>query len=69
MYAAPSPAAAEIPVQVNGLATAASNDAAHMVNEARQALREKGYRVFSARDSQDALSLCARLKERIELGS
>ncbi len=33
----------------------------------RKALREKGYRVFSARSSQDALALCGRLKERIDL--
>jgi PAS domain S-box-containing protein len=33
----------------------------------RKALREKGYRVFSARNSQDALALCGRLKERIDL--
>jgi CheY-like chemotaxis protein len=33
----------------------------------KKALREKGYRVFSARSSEDALTMCGRLKERINL--
>ena len=33
----------------------------------KKALREKGYRVFSARSSEEALSQCRRLKERIDL--
>ncbi|MBI5240225.1 MAG: PAS domain S-box protein [Elusimicrobia bacterium] len=33
----------------------------------KKALREKGYRVFSARSAEDAVALSGRLKERIEL--
>ena len=33
----------------------------------KKALREKGYRVFSTRTSEDALAMCGRLKESIDL--
>jgi PAS domain S-box-containing protein len=33
----------------------------------KKALREKGYRVFSARSAEEALAKCCKLKERIDL--
>jgi CheY-like chemotaxis protein len=41
------------------------NDALRAI--VKKALREKGYRIFSSRNSEDALAMCGRLKECIDL--